>query len=74
MGRGKVSDRIAGIQSLSLAFVIEGISQDLESEEGDASYGVGKVLDPHDAGKRSHGTREFMAEFAAALVTKPLGL
>lgn len=75
---GQLTDVTAGTRSLTLATVIENISRDLEFDQGDDSYGVGTVVSPPAARESSHGGREFMvavlAQIAASLASKPLGL
>jgi hypothetical protein len=69
---GQISDRLAGIQSLTLGNVIERISRDLESASEDASYGVGTVTGemPQSA---SYVGRDFLIQALAALGAKALG-
>jgi len=75
---GQVTDSGAGTHTLTLGSVIEKISTDLEQEHGEESYGVSAVVSPPVAKDASHSGREFMvavlAQLAAALASKPLGL
>jgi len=73
---GQVSDRQAGIKTLTLPNIIERITRDLENAIEDAAYGVGEVtgrLPP----PKGHVTRDFMlnalAGIAAALGARALG-
>lgn len=73
---GQVSDRQAGINTLTLANVIERITRDLEYAIEDSSYGVSEVTGgPPSTG--GHITRDFMvnalAGIAAALAAHTLG-
>ena len=73
---GQISDRMAGVQTLTLGNVIEKITRDLETAAEDKFYGVGQVTDgpPPSA---SHVGRDFMIQalsgIAAALGAKALG-
>ena len=73
---GQITDRFAGIKTLTLANVIERITRDIETAAEDSSYGVGEVTDepPPPA---NHVGRDFMIQalsgIAAALGAKALG-
>lgn len=73
---GQLSDQSADIHTLTLANVIERITNDLETAAEDQSYGVGEVTD-EPAPTSSHVGREFMinalAGIAAALGLRVLG-
>lgn len=75
---GQLTDAVSGTRTLTLAAVIENISRDLESDAGDESYGVGTVVKPLVSQEKSQSAREFMvavlAQLAASLASKPLGL
>ena len=73
---GQVTDRSAGIQTLTLGNVIERITRDLETDAEDESYGVRDVTDEPTA-PASHASRDFMIQtlsgIAAALAAKQIG-
>ena len=73
---GQITDRFAGIQTLTLANVIERITRDIETGAEDLSYGVGEVTDEPPSPAR-HVGRDFMIQalsgIVAALGAKALG-
>jgi hypothetical protein len=72
---GQVSDRAAGIQTLTLGNVIERITGDLKNDTEDSSYNMRKVTDGQPS-SASHMGRDFMIQalsgIAAALGMKRL--
>jgi hypothetical protein len=73
---GQISDRAAGIQTLTLGNVVERITRDLETAAEDSSYGVSEVTDERPPAG-NHVGRDFMIQalsgIAAALGVKALG-
>ena len=74
---GRVTDQADGTRTLTLANIIERISDDLETDTEDAAYGVADVTKPNKP-KESHVTRDIMVNavggIAAAIGAKVLGL